>query len=233
MDFEGPNGSQQNRQPLVRWSRDYSDAYLFSVALENPGYTITDGNNTTGWPDSVVALSWHEDWGHVKSAFLGRFLRGDGTDKHGTYHSGTAFGWGLQVSGDVKVPLLHPKDNVKFQIVYGAGTGSYNNDGYDDALFSTNGDLRTINAFQGFGAYQHWWTDTIRSNAVFGWVNMDNNSDLTADDLNRTLYAAGNLVWSPFKQVDIGLEYLWGQRRNVNYDVGVANRIQATTHFSF
>ena len=234
MDFEGPNGSQQNRQALVRWSRDYAKAYLFEIALENPGYEITDGSTSTGMPDTIVALSWHgDDWGHLRSAFLARHLRGDGQDKNGVYHSDATFGWGLQVSGDIKTPLLHKKDNIKFQLVYGAGTGNYNNDGYDDALLSTSGDLRTINAFQGFGAYQHWWTDTIRSNAVFGWVDMDNNSDLTADDLDRTFYTSGNIVWSPYKQVDIGLEYLWGQRRNVNHDIGSANRIQATTHFSF
>jgi len=229
MDFEGPNGSQQNRQPLIRWSRDYAKAYLLEIALENPSYDITNGGTSSGMPDSIVAFSWHQDWGHLRSAFIARHIRGD--DING--HSDTTFGWGLQASGGIKVPLLHEKDNVKFQVVYGAATGSYNNDGYDDAIFSSSGDLRTINAFQGFGSYQHWWTNTIRSSAVFGWVDMDNNSALSADDLDRTFYASGNLVWSPFKQVDIGLEYLWGQRRNVNYETGSANRIQATTHFSF
>ncbi|RLA18276.1 MAG: hypothetical protein DRQ62_13885, partial [Gammaproteobacteria bacterium] len=229
MDFEGPNGSQQNRQPLIRWSRDYAKAYLLEIALENPSYDITNGGTSSGMPDSIVAFSWHQDWGHLRSAFIARHIRGD--DING--HSDTTFGWGLQASGGIKVPLLHEKDNVKFQVVYGAATGSYNNDGYDDAIFSSSGDLRTINAFQGFGSYQHWWTNTIRSSAVFGWVDMDNNSALSADDLDRTFYASGNLVWSPFKQVDIGLEYLWGQRRNVDHEIGSANRIQATTHFSF
>ena len=229
MDFEGPNGSQQNRQALVRWSRDYSKAYLFEIALENPSYNISNGSTSSGWPDSIVAFSWHQDWGHLRSAFIGRHIRGDNSNGHGD----STFGWGVQVSGDIKMPLFHKKDNVKFQVVYGAATGSYNNDGYDDAIFANNGDLRTINAFQGFGSMQHWWTDSIRSTAVFGWVDMDNNSALSADDLDRTFYTSANVVWSPFKQVDIGLEYLWGQRRNVNHDIGSANRIQATTHFSF
>lgn len=229
MDFEGPNGSQQNRQALIRWERDYAKAYLFQIALENPGYDIANGNTSTGWPDTIVAFSWHQDWGHIRSAFIGRHIRGD----DGNGHEDSTFGWGVQASGGIKVPLLHKKDNVKFQVVYGAATGNYNNDGYDDAIFSSSGDLRTINAFQGFGSMQHWWTDSIRSTAVFGWVNMDNNGALSGDDLDRTFYASGNLVWSPFKQVDIGLEYLWGQRRNVDYEIGSANRIQATTHFSF
>jgi len=229
MDFEGPNGSQQNRQPLIRWERDYAKAYLFQLALENPSYNINNGSTSSGWPDSIVAFSWHQDWGHLRSAFIGRHIRGNDSNGHG----GSTFGWGLQASGEIKTTLLHEKDNVKFQMAYGAATGSYNNDGYDDAIFTTNGELRTVNAFQGFGSMQHWWTNSIRSTTVFGWVDMDNNSSLRGSDLNRTFYASGNLVWSPFTQVDIGLEYLWGQRRNMNHDIGSANRIQATTHFSF
>ena len=41
MDFEGPNGSQQNRQTLVRWARDFQDKYTLWVAVENPDYSIT------------------------------------------------------------------------------------------------------------------------------------------------------------------------------------------------
>lgn len=90
---------------------------------KNPGYEIIDGSTSTGMPDTIVALSWHaDDWGHLRSAFLARHLRGDGTDKNGIYHSDATFGWGLQVSGDINTPLFHKKDNIKFQIVYGAGT---------------------------------------------------------------------------------------------------------------
>lgn len=49
----------------------------------------------------------------------------------------------------------------------------------------------------------------------------------------RTLYAAGNLVWSPLKQVDMGVEYLWGERRNKNGKSVTARRVQATTKFKF
>ena len=230
MDIQGPNGSQQKRQSLIRWARDFSDKYTLWVALEDPDYNITSAGTKSAWPDTVVSLNWQGDWGHLKPALVGRNLRGD--DPNGG--SDSAIGWGTQLAGNIKVPLLAEKDNFKFQVVYGAGIGSYNNDGgFDDALFNSSGDLKTIDSFQGFGAFQHWWTSSLRSTAVFGWVDVDNRSEQSDDSLDRTLYAAGNLVWSPLKQVDMGFEYLWGERKNKNNDDGTARRIQATTKFKF
>ena len=230
MDIKGPNGAQKKRQPLIRWARDFQDKYTLWIGLENPSYKITNGDTESAWPDTVVSLKWQGDWGHLKPALIGRQIKGDGSNSG----SDTAIGWGTQLAGKIKVPLLSEKDNFKFQVVYGSGIGSYNNDkDYDDALFNNGGDLKTINSFQGYSAFQHWWTGSLRSSAVFGWVDVDNRDAQSDDSLNRTLYTAGNLVWSPYKQVDIGIEYLWGKRENKNNDDGTANRIQATTKVKF
>jgi hypothetical protein len=230
MDFEGPNGSQQTRQGLVRWSRDFQKKYELWVAVEDPDYSIGNGKTKSAWPDTIISLNWHGDWGHLKPALMGRQLQGD-NDVDGD--DDTEFGWGAQLAGDIKIPLLAKKDNFKFQGVYGAGTGSYNNDGgIDDAVFDGS-DLKAIKSFQGYGALQHWWIDSLRSNAVFGYVDVDNRNVQPGDTLERTMYFAGNLVWSPVKEMDIGGEYLWGQRENKNGDVGTARRIQFSTKYLF
>jgi len=230
MDFEGPNGSQQTRQPLVRWERDFQKKYTLWVSVEDPDYSIQNGKEKSAWLDTIASLNWHGDWGHLKPALIGRQLRGDSDAGGG---DDTAFGWGLQVAGDIKVPWLAKKDNFKFQAVYGAGTGSYNNDGgIDDAVFD-DGDLKAIESFQGYGAFQHWWLDSLRSNAVFGYVDVDTRNPQPGDTLERTMYFAGNLVWSPIELMDIGGEFLWGQRDNKNGAVGTARRVQFSTKYLF
>ncbi len=230
MDFEGPNGSQQKRQPLVRWSRDYGEKYTLWLSLENPDYNFTDGDIETRWPDTVISLNWHGDWGHIKPALIGRDLKGESDNGD----SDSAFGWGAQLAGKLMTPWLNEKDNFKFQVVYGDGVGSYNNDGgYDDALFKDNGDLNTISSFQWFAAYQHWWTKSLRSNAVFGMVDVDNETEQSEDSLDRTIYAAANLVWSPVKQIDFGIEYVYGERRDKSRDDGSASRILASAKYKF
>jgi hypothetical protein len=228
MDFEGINGSQQTRQGLIRWVRDFQKKYTLWVSVEDPDYSIQDGKTKSAWPDTIVSLNWQGDWGHLKPAVIGRQLRGD-NDVDGD--DDTAFGWGAQLAGDIKVPLLAKKDNIKFQAVYGAGIGSYNNEGgIDDAVFDGS-DLKAIKSFQGYGALQHWWTGSLRSNAVFGYVDVDTRNQQPSDTLERTMYFAGNLVWSPIDQMDIGGEYLWGQRENKNGDVGTARRLQFSTKY--
>ncbi len=235
MDFEGPNGSQQLRQPLIRWARDYGDHHTLWVSLEEPSYNITNSISESLWPDTVVSLNWHGDWGHLKPALVGRQIKGDTATGFGD----TAFGWGAQLAGSLNVPMLGAKDNFRFQLVYGNGTGSYNNDGgFDDAIYTSvlgagGGDLKTINSVQGHVAYQHWWSDCLRSSAVFGLVDVDNRIEQVSDSLDRTLYSAVNLVWSPADQIDVGVEYLWGERRNMNGESESANRVQFTAKFGF
>jgi hypothetical protein len=66
---------------------------------------------------------------------------------------------------------------------------------------------------------------------VFGYVWVDNRNVQPDTTLERTMYFAGNLVWSPVKQMDIGGEYLWGQRDNKNGAVDTARRIQFSTKY--
>ena len=53
------------------------------------------------------------------------------------------------------------------------------------------------------------------------------------DSLNLPLYAAGNLVRILIKIVNLGIEYLWGQRINKNNDDGKDNRLHATAQLTF
>ena len=73
----------------------------------------------------------------------------------------------------------------------------------------------------------------MRSNAVVAWVNVDDRSEQSDDSLDRTLYTAANLVWSPYELVDMGIEWLWGERKDKNNDDGDDNRVMASTKFKF
>lgn len=230
LDFEGPNASQELRQPLIRWSRDFQDQYTLWIGVESPDYNIGNADTKTAMPDIIASFNWHGDWGHIKPAFVGRQLKG----KSDSGRNDSAFGWGVQLAGIVNVPWPAKKDNFRFQTVYGAGIGSYNNDGgIADGWFDGSDNLKAIQTFQGYGAFQHWWIDSLRSNAVFGYVYADLRKTQPEDALQQTMYFAGNLIWSPIEQMDIGAEFLWGQRENNNDAIGSARRIQFSTKYAF
>lgn len=229
LDFQGPNGSQQGRKPLVRWARDVDNRLAFWAAIEDPDSSIENGTSRTRWPDGVLALNYRDNWGHLKPAILLRDVCAEASG------SGTRseFSWGASLSSTILLPILGKKDNFKFQLVYGRGIGSYmNEDGVNDGVLQ-GAELKLLPVFSGFGAVQHWWTEGLRSNAVFGWVDVDNQDAEPGSALSRTLYLAGNLIWSPVRQMDIGGEILWGQRKNRDRASGAATRIQFSAKYKF
>ncbi len=54
---------------------------------------------------------------------------------------------------------------------------------------------------------------------------MDNLNIQSPASLKATIYTNGNLIYSPVKPIDIGIEYIWGQRENKNGQTGHASRL--------
>jgi len=226
-DLEGPNSLSFVRQGLLRfsWEVDAAKHWIASFGVEQPDTDVTNGDGKKDWPDAVARIDVNHDWGHLSAAVLGRRLKatsttGTGTDK--------AAAWGLLFSG--KLPVLDTPDNIVFQIQGGDGIGRYIEDlsfaGGQDAVYDTTKEkLRPLKEVGGFGAYQHWWTDKLRSTVTGGYLRVDNLNIQSSDSLKASIYTNGNLIYSPVKPLDIGIEYIWGQRKNKNGQTGRANRL--------
>jgi hypothetical protein len=74
---------------------------------------------------------------------------------------------------------------------------------------------------------------TIRSNQVYGYVNSDNPGFVSGDTFDNTQYAAVDFIWTPYKPVTLGVEYLWGRRENKDGASGTANRYLFSSRFDF
>jgi hypothetical protein len=61
-----------------------------------------------------------------------------------------------------------------------------------------------------------------------------NNPGFIADDAyKRTYRFSTNLLWSPTKRIDVGAEYLWGQRENQDGEQGDATQLQLMSRYRF
>lgn len=230
LDFEGPNGSDQTRQPLLRWIRPVRDDWLIWLAIENPDTEISgpgDPDSETRSPDGVATLQYKRGFGHVKLALL---LRDIGASDGG--ESVYDFGWGIQSTGRISLPGRFSKDDFRYQIQYGHGIGRYINAGLEDAVIQGT-DLELIPYFSGYVAFRHYWAEKWRSTASFGWVQADNQPLQTGTALNRTFYASANVIYSLREQIDMGAEVLWGDRRNQNGQTADNWRIQFSTKVGF
>jgi hypothetical protein len=226
-DLEGPNSLSFIWQGLLRlsWEVDEAKHWIASFALEQPDTDVTNGDGKKDWPDAVARIDVNHDWGHLSAAVLGRRLKATSTSGNGT---DKAAAWGLLFSG--KLPVPSTADNIIFQFQGGDGIGRYIEDlnfaGGQDAVYDTiKEQLRPLKEVGGFGAYQHWWTDKLRSTVTGGYLRVDNLNIQSSDSLKASIYTNGNLIYSPVKPLDVGIEYIWGQRKNKNGKTGHANRL--------
>lgn len=242
VDFEGLNGRINVRQAQVRLMPKRGSEYGLEVSLEDPNPEVQNGQGVTRVPDLVLAgrFSPHSRL-HLKVGLLGRQIRAQPDPGLG-FGSGVykKYAWGTTVSGRFVTPLLDKRDNLVFQLNYGDGIGRYVNDlssvgAYDGIFNPETGAPRLFKIAAGYAGWQHWWGGNynMRSNFIFGFVDIDNPDFVAGDAYKSTLRFSSNLVWSPTPRIDLGAEYLWGRRENQNGDEGDATQIQMAARYRF
>ena len=248
LDFEGLNAATLSRQPLLRWTKNLAKERTFAVALENPVVDITGGDGKGKFGDVVTRVTKPREWGHLQVALLLRNIAGSPTEDPANVSS--VFGWGISLSGHNRFKKWSQKDNFKYQFNVGRGIGRYINDlgsvGGQDAVFDPEGDLKVLPAMGAYLAYQHFWKrdptaffgrtgllKDLRSTVVLGYTQVDNYDFQLDDAYRRTKRVTLNLIWSPISVIDLGFEFLWGERMNKDGERGNARQFQLVGTFFF
>ncbi len=233
LDYEGPQAIPEVRHVMLRWTQPLPRDLSLIFALEEPVAELTlpaGASAVNRVPDVITRLQFEPPWATLNASGLYRRLHGEG----GGFDA-SANGWGLQLGGNIDA---FGRDSFQFGALYGHGLGHYIQDtqGYGlDAAPSAPGasDLEAIPAFSGWVGYQHWWTETLRSTATYGYVRLWNNAGQPADTYKRTTYVSANIIWSPWRPVDMGFEYLYGERQTKSAGDGRNSRLQFSVKFNF
>jgi hypothetical protein len=232
LDFEGPNASICIRQIQVRYGFMIGKNFKMAVSLEAPGAEITapDAWSTKNvFPDLTVSLE-HKFWqgtSHLRIAALVHpvtYLNGSDAQKN-------VIGGALNLTGSIQVTKL---DNINVQATAGTGYGKYSNDlgglGYD--AFQRRNDtteLATANQLNLFAYYNHWWTPRLSSALGGGYLDMLYSKEITgADVIQSTSYASTNLIFYPNNNFKIGIEVLYGKRKDADLKTKETVRFQFT-----
>jgi hypothetical protein len=234
LDFAGPTGYFARRQPLLRFTKLIDHKLTIDVAVETPENVVyVDADIRTRLPDLVLAGAYDFDSDYLQHVRVAGLFR-DLNAKDPVLGRDSAFGWAIVGSTKVNLPFLGAKDNFKLGVQYGMGYGGQLKSGPADALFNpATGDLTTIGVFSTYGGLQHWWTDTLRSNLVFGYVNADNPSFIDPERLKTSSYQAVDIVWNPRENITLGGEYLFGTRKNVDGNSGNNHRALFSSKVDF
>ena len=237
LDFQGPNGMVNLRNPQLRYTFALTSSSTFSVSVEKPSsdvlFTTPQFTSQPNAPSPDGAIRFREEFerGHFQIAAIFRgiaaFLPNGDTD--------TVFGWGINTSLGVKT---FGKDNVIFGVAAGHGISRYIHDtsGLGIDAEPVSGIHPHLEATPGFGidgAYQHFWLKKLRSSAVYSYAAV-NNTDLAAGTTyNHATYTGANLIWNPVGSLNVGGEFLYGWKMLQNGKSANDPRLQFSAKYSF
>jgi hypothetical protein len=68
---------------------------------------------------------------------------------------------------------------------------------------------------------------------TYGNVTVDNQAGQPADAFNGSQYAAASLWWIPVPRMALAIEYMWGERENVDRQAGRAQRLHSMFQYNF
>ena len=233
VDFGGPAGQIFVRQAQLRWTQPFSWGSL-QMAAENPETFVIASESGIGatfdneWiPDIVGRVNYRSEFGNFSLALMGRQYRVENDVASDSTYAGA-----VSVAG--KVPAFG-KDDIRFMLNYGNGLGRYMYTNFEDASLNVdNGDIEAIDQWGGYLSYHHYWLDNLRSTLVYSYGEADNDTDVVGEAVNKRFQSVhANLIWSPVPAVNLGLEYLWGQRELESGEDGDLNRVQFGAQYLF
>jgi hypothetical protein len=236
VDFEGLNGRINVRQPQFRFQPGFGRKYEMAISLEDPSPEVTNGSGVSQVPDFVISgrVNLRNNF-HTRLALLLRQVRAQPDSNPDDVAK--EYGYALQLSSKIDVPLFDQRDKIMFQLNAGKGYGRYVNDlnsvGNFDGIFDANGNLELIDVFSGYVSAQHWWRGSLRSNLTLGYVELNNPNFVDDTFYKRTIRLSGNLFWSPTPRFDLGGELLWGEKETEDGEQGSATQFQFAARYLF
>lgn len=228
LDFVGPAESALfGRQPMIRYT---SGKWQF--AAENPESTITPyggGGRIVADDNMFPDLVARYNFGSVTVAGIVRELayenRAAGIDD-------STWGYGLSVSGK---HMIGERDDFRWMASAGSGLGRYIGlNTANGAVLDANGNLEAIDSMGIFGSYRHFWSEKWRSNLTLGYLDVDNDTDLTGMGVTTDATSVHvNLIYSPVPKLDLGVEFMHANREVESGADGDLDRIQFSAKYAY
>jgi len=230
LEYWGPSGMVFFRNIQIRWMPIRSDSTRLTFALERPGASADQGvysgrielqgiKPRFNLPDFTWQARVIRQWGYVQLAGIFRKIGWVDTNSNDPFNlSGTAFGWGLNATSNLK---FGAKSVGRFEVVYGEGVENYMNDAPVDIGIKNNFSNPTkpikgvpLPVLGIVSFLDHNWSDRFSSSIGYSLVNIENSNAQNPSDFHQGHYALTNLLYHPVPSVTVGGEFQFGRREN-------------------
>lgn len=247
IEYWGPNGMVFFRNVQFRWM-PLMGATSVTIAIERPGASgdqgvyanrveLGDVKARFPLPDITANIRRSGKWGHVQLAGILRRMQWDDMGEEEYDLSGSATGWGFNLSTNLKAG----KGTFRGSVVYGEGIQNYMNDAPVDIGIKNNfsdpdkpilGVALPVLGLVAF--FDVNWNDKWTSTVGGSMVDITNSDGQASDAYSRGYYALVNLLYYPTSNVFLGPELQFARRENFSDDWCVNDfRIQFSAKYSF
>lgn len=229
IDFEAGDALAGTRRTQIRWEDVLGKKMKYAIGIEMLEYPGINPLGQSGQASQLLPLLAGritrptDRGGRLMVAASVFQLRWD-PDSSSTDQ--TALGWGISFSG--REYFTSKRHYVFWQASYGDGWGSniltFISDG--SAVLNPNGELETMTALSYGGGFAYNLSHVLTTSVSTFWSSISASQFLGANSMASGGTFHANLIWSPVKKINTGIEYIYGRRTNVDGKFGEANRIQ-------
>lgn len=238
IDNEGPSSSTGGNNILIRYIQPITSRFSAAMSVELPqtSFTTVAGESEAikqRVPDIPANIQYEWDGGnsHVR---LSALLRNMSYRDLLTGRNRFATGWALQLSG---MADLGSNITVYYQGSYGHGYGRYINDlsglGFDLIPSGTPGRLKAPGILGVVFGLQYSPSSRFFMSASFNECHLYDQQTLGDNAYRFGRYVSANAFYNIVEDLQMGIEYLYGSRTNLDRLTGHANRIMAMLKVSF
>lgn len=249
-DFAGPRGLVNLRRPGVRVTLPVTAGFYWASGIEQPFSDITTndlGVPVQDVPDFASHLRWEGIYGHAQLSGLLRSiayrpwdeaverLPGWGVSGSLVWHPWAAL-WGMNPL-EAEGPCGMVRSRFLGQYTVGRGVARYiqdtRNQGLDAQVNPLTGEFDTLYTVGWTASYEQWFNQRWLANVTYSADFADSLPQQAAGTYHGANYLAVSLWWLPSRKMSTAVEYLTGERENIDGQSGRADRIQLLFQYNF
>jgi hypothetical protein len=236
IDFAAGDAWTGTRRAQIRFEDKLGKSFKYALALEMLEFPEIDAPDSLGQASQNLPLLAGRLTKSTSSG--GRLMLGASLfqlrwDGLGIIPNSTAFGWGFSFSGR---EYFGNKHFFRWMASYGQGWGSQiiaTLGTNASAILDPNGNLETMPAWNlGTGVAINL-SQTLVSNLNVNYYSIVPSDYRASYKMKRGQSAHLNLIWSPYKKVNTGIEYMILKRVNGDDTEGVGSRLQLMVKYVF
>jgi len=251
-DRGAPGALPLLRKPFLRYAAALSKGmkdptHVLTPGIEEPDPAIGGSDPAIGSPtarskspDMVLRYDYSPKWGNLMGAVLVRYLLAESTVTPGQEADKWVFAG--TISGYATIPTKN-KDRLKFNFVMGNGnvgltwdTGiasAISGNGLDATYDDATNQLLTTYIWGIWAGWERPWAPKWNSLFMLSYVDIANIAAMDPATMNNTLTATGTVMYEPWKNLYLAVEYFYGRRVNFNGDLGQDHRLNLVFRYMF